>query len=40
VAELTAAMGEGFAVLESRREEHVTPTGGTQSFTWLLAQRT
>ena len=39
-AELAKAMGEGFTVLGTRREEHVTPAGGTQSFTWLLAQRT
>ena len=39
-AELEAAMGEGFTVLDTRREQHVTPTGGTQSFLWLLAQRT
>ncbi len=39
-AELEQAMGEGFTVLDTRREQHVTPTGGTQSFGWLLAQRT
>ena len=39
VAELEQAMGEGFTVLESRREQHTTPAGGTQSFVWLLAQR-
>ena len=39
-AELEAAMGDGFTVLDTRREQHVTPTGGTQSFLWLLAQRT
>ena len=38
--ELAEAMGEGFTVLDTRREEHVTPTGGTQIFNWLLAQRT
>lgn len=37
---LAAAMGEGFEVLETLREEHTTPSGGTQSFQWLLAQRT
>lgn len=36
---LAAAMGEGFAVVRSLREQHTTPTGGTQSFLWLLAQR-
>ena len=37
---LAAAMGEGFTVLETLRESHTTPAGGTQSFVWLLAQRT
>ena len=36
---LASAMGEGFAVRETLREEHTTPTGGTQSFVWLLAER-
>lgn len=36
---LAAAMGEGFAVLETLREEHATPSGGSQSFVWVLAQR-
>jgi hypothetical protein len=36
---LIAAMGEDFTPLETVREEHVTPTGGTQSFVWVLAQR-
>lgn len=37
--QLEAAMGEGFATLRSEREAHMTPTGGTQSFIWLLAER-
>jgi SAM-dependent methyltransferase len=37
--ELKAAMGAGFTVIETRREQHVTPSGGTQSFQWTLAQR-
>lgn len=37
---LVATMGEGFEVLETLREEHVTPAGGTQSFVWILARRT
>jgi 2-polyprenyl-3-methyl-5-hydroxy-6-metoxy-1,4-benzoquinol methylase len=36
---LAAAMGEGFAVLETLREQHTTPSGGTQSFQWVLAER-
>ena len=36
---LAAAMGEGFEVLETLREQHATPSGGTQSFQWVLAKR-
>lgn len=36
---LVAAMGDGFVLLEALREQHVTPSGGTQSFIWVLAQR-
>lgn len=39
-AELLAAMGEGFALVTSEREIHRTPTGGEQSFTWVVARRT
>jgi SAM-dependent methyltransferase len=39
VDELASAMGSGFRVLDSRREEHTTPAGGTQSFSWVLAER-
>jgi SAM-dependent methyltransferase len=37
--ELRDAMGAGFNVVETRSEQHVTPSGGTQSFQWTLAQR-
>lgn len=37
---LAASMGDGFAVRETVREQHTTPTGGTQSFVWVLADRT
>lgn len=37
---LAEAMGDGIAVVETRREQHVTPSGGTQNFVWVLAQRT
>lgn len=37
--ELARAMGDGFRVLQVEREEHVTPTGAVQAFTWVLAQR-
>ena len=40
VADLVREMGEGFALVEDRREEHTTPAGGTQSFVWILARRT
>lgn len=33
--ELVAALGPGFEPLVTRREEHVTPTGRVQPFTWL-----
>lgn len=38
-SQLAVAMGERFTVLESRSEQHTTPTGGTQSFVWVLARR-
>ena len=33
-------MGDGFDVVATRAEVHVTPAGGTQSFVWTLARRT
>ena len=33
------ALVERLWVVSTRREEHATPTGGTQSFVWTLAQR-
>jgi SAM-dependent methyltransferase len=30
---------DGFTVVESRREEHVTPDGTVQPFTWIAANR-
>ncbi|MFI5286349.1 MAG: class I SAM-dependent methyltransferase [Candidatus Dormibacteria bacterium] len=30
---------EGFTVVESSREEHVTPSGTVQPFTWIAATR-
>ncbi len=39
-SELEEAMGEGFTVLHSERQVHVTPTGGEQRFIWLVAERT
>ena len=37
--DLARAMGPGFRVVGSRLEEHVTPTGATQSFVWLVTER-
>ena len=37
-AELHAALGEGFHFVESHREEHRTPWGATQNFTYCLCR--
>jgi hypothetical protein len=37
-AELVEALGEGFEPVESRREEHVTPRGAVQPFTWVAGR--
>lgn len=37
--ELAAALGSGLRVVAQRREEHVTPAGGVQPFTWLALRR-
>jgi SAM-dependent methyltransferase len=34
-ADLSAALGDAFDVLETRRESHVTPRGAVQPFTWV-----
>ena len=36
--DLVRALGEGFAPLDSRREEHVTPRGAVQPFTWVAGR--
>jgi len=36
--DLTAALGEGFELVETRREVHVTPRGSQQPFTWVAAR--
>jgi len=36
--ELVAALGGSFELLESRREEHVTPRGAVQPFTWVAGR--
>ena len=36
--DLMRALGDGFALLESQREEHVTPRGAVQPFTWVAGR--
>lgn len=38
VADLTAALGDAFELVEARREEHVTPRGTVQPFTWVAGR--
>lgn len=38
VDELLDALGEDFEPLEARREEHVTPRGAVQPFTWVAGR--
>jgi len=38
VDELVDALGDGFELVESRREEHVTPRGAVQPFTWVAGR--
>lgn len=40
VADLAQILGDTFDVLETRREEHVTPAGIRQPFTWLAGRFT
>jgi len=37
-AHLAEVLGVGFEVVDQRREEHVTPMGVTQPFTWIAAR--
>jgi hypothetical protein len=37
-ADLIAALGADFEPLEERREEHVTPRGAVQPFTWVAGR--
>lgn len=39
-AALAAALGAGFAVVDERVTEHVTPGGAVQPFQWITATRT
>ena len=36
--DLAGALGEGFELVETRREQHVTPRGAVQPFTWVAAR--
>ena len=38
--DLGSVLGEGFALVETRREVHITPGGATQPFTWVAARAT
>jgi hypothetical protein len=38
--ELAALLAPGFELVEQRREEHVTPGGAVQPFTWVALRRT
>ena len=37
--EMAEALGAGFQLLETRREAHRTPSGGTQAFRYFLSRR-
>jgi len=37
--DLAETLGIGFEVVESMQEDHVTPAGVTQPFTWIAARR-
>ena len=36
---LVAALGEGLELVTTRREEHRTPTGAVQPFTFVVVRR-
>jgi SAM-dependent methyltransferase len=38
-SDLEQALGGDFEVIETRRENHITPGGGIQEFAWVYAQR-
>ena len=39
-ADLAAELGERFALEHAEREEHTTPGGAVQAFTWVRLRRT
>jgi trans-aconitate methyltransferase len=38
-ADLVATLGDSWTLVETEREEHHTPAGGTQPFTWAAFRR-
>lgn len=36
--DLMDLLGDSFEIVESRRHEHITPTGASQAFTWIAAR--
>jgi SAM-dependent methyltransferase len=39
LADQAALLGDAYAIIETRREVHNTPSGGEQPFNWTLARR-
>ena len=39
-AALQSLFSDGFTLLSSEREAHITPSGSVQNFTWVIMQRT
>jgi hypothetical protein len=37
-ADLVAELGEAFELVDTRREEHLTPRGAIQPFTWVAGR--
>lgn len=37
--DLAGVLGDGFTLVDSRREEHATPAGAIQPFTWIALRR-
>jgi hypothetical protein len=38
--DLAAGLGTGWALVAEDREDHITPNGLTQPFTWIALRRT
>ncbi len=39
ISELVEALGDGFQVIETRNDKHITPSGAIQEFAWVYAER-